>query len=315
MVITACPHTGEPFREVAAGWAHTLARTSSGAVFSWGFNALGSLGLGDNRTRFFPEHVTLASGGHSDSACGNDSDGAGRSCGEHIVSDDNKKNRRSNNAVVEDDTAITVVKIHASGNFSGALTSDGQLLTWGCTRRYRQGHPKNNEQRSGPEDNHSDDDTGAFSPRRLERLAPMRVTDFALCSAGGVALVPLRVSSIYPVSGPMEVGCKVAIHGDAFWDSPDIIVRFAPVSQRVGHKPIATRSAVGIYVIREGERDEDFSGNGSHDGRCEFIECTAPCFASPEEVFVEVSLTLQQCVLIVNQMAAPCVASRISFAK
>lgn len=33
MVMPACPVTGEPFVEVAAGWAHTLARTIIGRVF------------------------------------------------------------------------------------------------------------------------------------------------------------------------------------------------------------------------------------------------------------------------------------------
>ncbi len=47
----------EPFVSIAAGWAHALAITSSGSLMSWGFNRDGQLGLGDTKTRFYPEQV------------------------------------------------------------------------------------------------------------------------------------------------------------------------------------------------------------------------------------------------------------------
>lgn len=310
VVMSACPLTGEPFREAAAGWAHALARTKSGAIFSWGFNALGSLGLGDSRTRFTPEHVTLTSTSGSGSSsrsttnldgCSGKGDGKVGSSGEQLPSDDNKENcRRSSDTATK--AAVKAIKIDASGNFSGALTSEGQLLTWGCGYTCRQGHVQNNGQSQRAQDSGNDDGDHAFLPRCVEHLERVRVADFALCGAGGVALVPLRVSSIYPVSGPMESGCRVTIHGDAFWDSPDVIVTFAPVSQRAGHKPIAARSAVGKFVLRGSERGEE-SGN---DGRRECIECLAPCFASPEEVYVEVSLMRHNaCTTPVKQIHCP----------
>ncbi|CAN0498824.1 unnamed protein product, partial [Ectocarpus sp. 12 AP-2014] len=190
MVMPSCPATGEPFVEVAAGWAHALARTSGGRILSWGFNALGALGLGDHRTRFLPEAVPL--------------DG------------------------------ITAVKLHACGNCSGALSTDGELFTWGCDSAGGLGHRGEGEGQYGRPERVEH----VLRPRRVERLVGAQVTDFALSNKGGVALVPPRVASIEPASGPMESGCKVVIKGYGFWDSPDIVVKFTPVSK--GHKPSAS---------------------------------------------------------------------------
>ena len=46
---------------VAAGLAHTVACTDSGDVYSWGWNADGQLGLGDDSGRAEPELVSDAS--------------------------------------------------------------------------------------------------------------------------------------------------------------------------------------------------------------------------------------------------------------
>lgn len=45
---------GVPFAQVAAGGAHSFARTFSGAVFGWGCNKFGQLGLNDTNDRYFP---------------------------------------------------------------------------------------------------------------------------------------------------------------------------------------------------------------------------------------------------------------------
>ena len=45
---------------VAAGLAHTVACTDSGDVYSWGWNADGQLGLGDDSGRGEPELVSAA---------------------------------------------------------------------------------------------------------------------------------------------------------------------------------------------------------------------------------------------------------------
>jgi hypothetical protein len=55
----SCEEGGEPrkFVQAAAGWAHSVARAADGSVFSWGLGAHGQLGLGDSRSRWFPEEV------------------------------------------------------------------------------------------------------------------------------------------------------------------------------------------------------------------------------------------------------------------
>ncbi|XP_028818978.1 probable E3 ubiquitin-protein ligase HERC4 isoform X2 [Denticeps clupeoides] len=45
---------GIPFAQVAAGGAHSFALSLSGAVFGWGSNKFGQLGLNDTNDRFFP---------------------------------------------------------------------------------------------------------------------------------------------------------------------------------------------------------------------------------------------------------------------
>lgn len=270
VVMPSCPATEEPFIEVAAGWAHALARTSGGRVYSWGFNALGSLGLGDHRTRFFPELVPL--GGWQKHISSVDAERSGGIIGSELVSSSSSNPTKAGR--------VAAVKVHACGNCSGALTADGELFTWGCninTDELGQGGGGGELRRGRPETTVGH----VLRPQRMERLVGAEVTDFALAKKGGIALVPLRVKSIEPASGPLETGCKVLIRGFGFWDSPDIVVKFTPISK--GHKPSASRSAVGTYVPRKAGQGGSDPGNG-----IELLTCTAPCFASPEAVLVEV---------------------------
>ncbi|XP_058652550.1 probable E3 ubiquitin-protein ligase HERC4 isoform X5 [Onychostoma macrolepis] len=45
---------GVPFAQISAGGAHSFGLTLSGAVFGWGRNKFGQLGLSDNDDRYFP---------------------------------------------------------------------------------------------------------------------------------------------------------------------------------------------------------------------------------------------------------------------
>lgn len=253
LVMAACPITGEPFVQVAAGWAHTLARTKGGGVFTWGFNGLGSLGLGDTRIRFSPEAVVFG-GVEYGVGEGGDFDGDGKG------------------------SPVAVGKVDACGNCSGALTFRGELFTWGYSLAGSLGH----DNRHDKHQSQAGKDVHVLRPRRVDRLAGSVVTDFALSGRGGVALVPLRVKTVEPGSGPLEAGCEIVINGEAFWDSPDIVVKFSPVGKE--HKPSAARSAIGTYVAR----DKDGGDSGECRNGNERVTCMAPCFASPDEVFVEV---------------------------
>lgn len=263
VVMPACPVTGQPFVEVTAGWAHVLARTVGGGVFSWGLNALGSLGLGDYRTRFLPEAVALGGwiqGGGSKGQGIGDGGGGGNPSGDIITAT----------------TTVVASKVHACGHCSGALTAEGLLLTWGCSEAGRLGHGGGGGAGNPQRVEH------VCRPQRVERLAKVQTSDFALSGGGGIALVPLCVKSIEPSSGPLDGGCKVAVRGSAFWDSPDIVVKFTPVAK--GHKPMASRSAVGTYVTSGSSVGDD----PFREENCEQLTCVAPCFASPEEAIVEV---------------------------
>ncbi|XP_058241627.1 probable E3 ubiquitin-protein ligase HERC4 isoform X5 [Hemibagrus wyckioides] len=62
---------GIPFAQISAGGAHSFALTMSGAVFGWGQNKFGQLGLNDNNDRCFPTLLkTLRSQGVVYICCG-----------------------------------------------------------------------------------------------------------------------------------------------------------------------------------------------------------------------------------------------------
>jgi alpha-tubulin suppressor-like RCC1 family protein len=52
--------SGRRATAVAAGGSHALVLLDNGAVYAWGANASGQLGLGDQVTRTTPTQVTLA---------------------------------------------------------------------------------------------------------------------------------------------------------------------------------------------------------------------------------------------------------------
>ena len=49
----------------AAGFGHTAALTENGDLYAWGFNIYGQLGLGDKKTRWYPEKVQQQASGHN----------------------------------------------------------------------------------------------------------------------------------------------------------------------------------------------------------------------------------------------------------
>lgn len=59
LVADRCPENSG-FVQVACGWAHTMARSASGAVFACGLNAKGQLGTGDTRSRHVPARLAVS---------------------------------------------------------------------------------------------------------------------------------------------------------------------------------------------------------------------------------------------------------------
>jgi len=39
---------------VAGGYGHTVAITEGGELYAWGFNLKGQLGIGDNKSKYYP---------------------------------------------------------------------------------------------------------------------------------------------------------------------------------------------------------------------------------------------------------------------
>eukprot|EP00618_Florenciella_parvula_P012719 CAMPEP_0119481230 /NCGR_PEP_ID=MMETSP1344-20130328/9668_1 /TAXON_ID=236787 /ORGANISM="Florenciella parvula, Strain CCMP2471" /LENGTH=841 /DNA_ID=CAMNT_0007515599 /DNA_START=58 /DNA_END=2580 /DNA_ORIENTATION=- len=104
LTIAACPVKGAPFDAVTCGYAHTIAKTTTGRLYSWGFNAYGQLGLGHSDSQFEPAPVEVM---------GRD----GNSC--------------------------VVREVKASGNYSAALSERGDIYTFGCGGHGRLGHGSN----------------------------------------------------------------------------------------------------------------------------------------------------------------------------
>ncbi|CAN0259078.1 unnamed protein product, partial [Discosporangium mesarthrocarpum] len=264
-VMGECLATGKPMEEVATGWSHSLARSSAGHVFSWGFNAYGNLGLGDTKTRFKPEAVMLQ-----------EEEEVWLPLSPSPLSPSpssfppNPLETTSGCAAEVRPLHLTATKLSASGNSSGVLTPAGHLLTWGCSADGRLGYCC---QSCDPNSGSSSGSKSVCRPRRVAGLDGKVVVDFALSQQGGVALVPLRAFSVEPSSGPLEHGCPVTVRGCGFWDSADIVVRFCPA--RKGAAKLAARAVVGEYV-------------GDGDQRGEVIKCIAPKFAAPGPVYVEV---------------------------
>lgn len=50
---------GIPFAQISVGGAHSFALTVSGAVFGWGRNKFGQLGLNDTNGGFWPKQETI----------------------------------------------------------------------------------------------------------------------------------------------------------------------------------------------------------------------------------------------------------------
>ena len=60
---TRIPSTlGERAVSVTVGWAHNLAFTASGSVWSWGSGGLGQLGHGDDQEQLLPKKVEAFAG-------------------------------------------------------------------------------------------------------------------------------------------------------------------------------------------------------------------------------------------------------------
>ncbi len=120
---------------ISAGWFHSLAMTTGGAIWAWGNNQYGQLGNGTNVDSHIPI-LLVPSGGLAVSAGGLHSlalasNGVVAACGS------NHYGQLGNNTTTDSNTAVAVLgltdvtAIAGGGYFSLALKSDGTVWAWG----------------------------------------------------------------------------------------------------------------------------------------------------------------------------------------
>lgn len=138
----------ETIVEVALGWGHSLALTSSGRLFTWGKNDSGQLGDGSNLNAFTPKDITsrlrlalndqiiLIAAGSSHSALLT-KEGRLFLWGRNVYGQVGDQNNTSKNNPVEITSSFNlttnekIISIALGWGHSVALTSNGRLFTWG----------------------------------------------------------------------------------------------------------------------------------------------------------------------------------------
>lgn len=139
--------------EVAAGWAHTVARTAHGGVYSFGCGFLGRLGHAQEENEVIPrlveglDHVIVASvaaGSTHTVVCTDEGRVWTFGSGDHgQLGHGGQQNELCPRAVASL-TSVKAVSISAGGNGGGGhtivCTSDGQLYTFGYGHSGQLGH-------------------------------------------------------------------------------------------------------------------------------------------------------------------------------
>jgi alpha-tubulin suppressor-like RCC1 family protein len=121
---------------IAAGYSHTVARTTGGEVWSWGDNASGQLGDGTTTRRYAPQQVAgiaeataVAAGSAFTLALKND--GSVLSWGDNWAGQLGNGTTVTGTAPAAVADLMDVTAITAGGDHGVALASDGTVWTWG----------------------------------------------------------------------------------------------------------------------------------------------------------------------------------------
>jgi RHS repeat-associated protein len=125
------------FVSVASGLGHSLALRNDGALFAWGLNLEGQLGVGSNATRLTPVQITtlsnvVAIGAGAAHSLAVTSDGSAWAWGGNVfgqIGDGSATQRRS---PVRITTLSNIVSVEAGATHSLALRGDGKVLSWGA---------------------------------------------------------------------------------------------------------------------------------------------------------------------------------------
>lgn len=135
------PQGGGSAAQVSAGSFHSLARTTDGRAFAWGWNFQGGLGVGDGADRATAAAVAAPAGTRFAQVAGGGlhsvavtDDGRVYAWGRNTsgaVGDGVPGDRLSPTAIAMPGAA-PVAAVAAGGDFSLALTDDGRLFAWGA---------------------------------------------------------------------------------------------------------------------------------------------------------------------------------------
>jgi alpha-tubulin suppressor-like RCC1 family protein len=123
-------------QQISAGNTHTLAVTTTGAVYAWGYNGSGELGTGNTLNEPSPQLVQGV-GGITQVAAGWDHSLALRSDGTVWAWGNNTAGQLGDGNAVQSSTPVEVtgltgvVQIAAGNEWSMALKSDGTVWGWG----------------------------------------------------------------------------------------------------------------------------------------------------------------------------------------
>lgn len=167
------------FIMLKGGSAHSLALTADGAVWSWGWNQEGQLGLGDHIDRWtaFPikdlPKTVMAIAAGEDFSLALEKDGLlwawGRADSGQLGGKVEQESSVPQPQLIEQSRGIGLVSIAAGSGFALALSRDGAVYAWG----------ENNAGQLGREDQE-----GGFLPDVVRGLPPIRSIaaggDFAL---------------------------------------------------------------------------------------------------------------------------------------
>jgi alpha-tubulin suppressor-like RCC1 family protein len=130
------------WKDIAAGGLHSLALTSSGQLYAWGFNAFGQLGIGSFSNALGPQFVNfppgvtgwtaIAAGTNHSLALGNDGNiyAWGRGL-DGVLGNGGSTNSFRPQRVIRPVEVTAWLKIAAGANHSLALGNNGKLYAWG----------------------------------------------------------------------------------------------------------------------------------------------------------------------------------------
>lgn len=137
-------------KQICAGDSHSLALSGGGRVFSWGNNASGQLGMGHTINLLSPRQIMDLDFGRKEGYRTATRNGNAIKADQIIPQDSsdasmNSKGNHQGETIVRQDSesshsAPTISSIYAAGSCSAALSSSGELYTWGCDDANHLGH-------------------------------------------------------------------------------------------------------------------------------------------------------------------------------